>query len=217
VTRIILVRHGQSQHHVLRLSGGWTDTPLTGLGHHQAGLAANRLREELGTVPVALHTSDLLRASETAAHLAEALAIDARPDARLREYNNGDAANLTHDEAQRRYPEAYKRSLFDSEVPLFPNGESGAEFLARCGAFLDSLDPAGTHVAVTHGGTILGLVAHWLSIPREALARMHFMADPASFTVLTDGRWRTLERLNDTAHLRGTEGSAGLAGYTESG
>ena len=47
MTRIILVRHGQSQHHMLRLSGGWTDTPLTELGHQQAHLAANRLREEL--------------------------------------------------------------------------------------------------------------------------------------------------------------------------
>jgi probable phosphoglycerate mutase len=166
---------------------------------------------------VALHTSDLLRASETATHIAEALDIDARPDARLREFNNGDAVNLADAEARRRFPQAYARSIYDSETPSFPNGESGAEFLARCGAFLDTLDPAGTHVAVTHGGTILGLIAHWLSIPRETLAGMHLMADPASFTVLTNGRWRTLERLNDTAHLRGTEGSAGLAGYTESG
>ena len=35
---IIIVRHGQSEHHVRGLTGGWTDTPLTALGHGQRRL-----------------------------------------------------------------------------------------------------------------------------------------------------------------------------------
>jgi probable phosphoglycerate mutase len=87
---VILVRHGQSEHHVRGLTGGWTDTPLTALGHEQARLLAARLRAELPEQDVSVVTSDLARASQTATHIADAFGITHALDARLREHNNGE-------------------------------------------------------------------------------------------------------------------------------
>lgn len=96
---VILVRHAESEHHVRGLTGGWTDTPLTALGHEQARRLASRLHHELGDRPIRVLTSDLRRARETADHVSAALGIEPVLDRRLREYNNGAAANLTLDEA----------------------------------------------------------------------------------------------------------------------
>jgi probable phosphoglycerate mutase len=97
---VILVRHGQSEHHVRGLTGGWTDTPLTEIGHEQAVRVAARLKEELGQTPITLYTSDLLRAGETARHIARAFGVEPVADPRIREHNNGEGAGLTIDEAR---------------------------------------------------------------------------------------------------------------------
>ena len=63
---VYLVRHGQSEWNVLRLTQGQTmPPPLTALGRSQAASAAEILADELvGTAR--LLTSDLTRAVETA-------------------------------------------------------------------------------------------------------------------------------------------------------
>jgi broad specificity phosphatase PhoE len=92
---VILVRHAQSEHHGKGITGGWTDTPLTDLGRVQASRLADRLRSELEGIPVTLYTSDLLRAAQTARIIGRALGANPIPEPRLREFNNGEAANMT--------------------------------------------------------------------------------------------------------------------------
>ena len=128
---IILVRHAESEHHIQRLSGGWTDTPLTELGHRQAHRVAERLKGELGETPMRLITSDLLRTQNTARHIAEALGVEPVLDERLREFNNGEAAGLTQDEVQKRWPRGDGPMGLD-EKP-WPGCESWREFYARAG------------------------------------------------------------------------------------
>ena len=91
---VILVRHAESEHHVKGLSGGWTDTPITEIGHEQAHRVAQRLRAELGDAPIRLFTSDLLRTRDTAGHIAEAFGVEPVADGRLREFNNGDSSQV---------------------------------------------------------------------------------------------------------------------------
>jgi broad specificity phosphatase PhoE len=190
--------------------------PLTRLGHQQATLLGARFREELAGVAVALYTSDLLRAGETARHLAAAFGVEAVADERLREWNNGAEANITRAEGRARFPDAYGRSIWGGDEPLFPGSETGRQFSARCGAFLDELPEKGPlPVIVTHGGTILALVGHWLGLAPEALGRLNFHADPTSITVLVASQFRGLARLNDTAHLTGTESQVSVAMLAE--
>jgi broad specificity phosphatase PhoE len=209
---IILLRHGQSEHHVRGLSGGWTQTPLTALGHEQSERAAARLKAELGEIPVRLFTSDLLRCQETARHIAAAFGVEAVPDARLREHNNGAAVDLTMTEVRERFP-----GVFDSPWPLdfrpFPGSETGREFYERAGAFIDTLPDKGPlPVVVSHGGTLICLVARWLGLTPEALEPVGFAFHTASITVLQTDRHgsRIVERLNDIAHVAGLDGWVGL-------
>lgn len=215
---IVIVRHGQSEHHVRKLTGGWTDTPLTEIGREQARRVAARLKAEMGNREITLYTSDLVRAGETAQHIAEAFGVQPVVDDRLREHNNGEAANLTIEEARSRYPAWFVEgaSLWtgDSEPPA-PGAETGAEFYRRCASFLDSLPPAGpVPVIVTHGGSILCLVARWLLIEPHDIAPIGFAASTTSITVLTGHPFREVERLNDASHLAGMPGwvSIGDAG-----
>jgi len=207
---VILVRHGESQHHVLGLTGGWTDTPLTQLGEKQARLVAARLRRELGDAPVRVVTSDLVRAAQTAEAIAAAFGVTAELDDRLREHNNGEAANLTHDEARARWPEWYGEPL-PLDTVIYPGSETARAFFERCAGFIDDLVYDGrTPIVVTHGGTLNCLIARWLGFPVEVLEPIGFEFHTASITVVRDAPYPRLERLNDTGHLTELEGQVPL-------
>jgi probable phosphoglycerate mutase len=208
---IILVRHGQSEHHVRGLTGGWTDTPLTDLGREQARRVASRLKSELAGMPVRLYSSDLKRAAQTAGTISEALNLAVQYDERLREHNNGECANLTWEEASRRYPDVLGRPL-PLDEPAYPGAETARALFERAGGFLHSLYAGvGTPILVSHGGTIVCLIGQWLGMTAEVLQTMGFEAYPTSVTVLRDrGTGRGVERANDVTHLSGMEGWASI-------
>lgn len=80
-----LVRHGQSTWNAEgRLQGQTHHPDLTDLGHEQARLAATTIRGLVGGT-VAVVSSDLLRASRTAEHIAAALGVGVTHDPDLRE------------------------------------------------------------------------------------------------------------------------------------
>ena len=207
---IFVVRHAQSEHHVRGLSGGWTDTSLTALGHEQSRLLAARLRSELADTPIRLYSSDLARASETAAHIAEQLGVEPILDARLREHNNGIAANMTIADVRAQFPNALSCGI--DERP-YPEAETAREFHARAGAFLEGLpEGGGVPVVVSHGGTISHLVSCWLKLPVEAADGIGFAMHTTGITVLLRQPWgeHVVERSNDVAHLSGVGGWVGL-------
>jgi broad specificity phosphatase PhoE len=209
---VILVRHTESQHHVLRLSGGWTDTPLTDLGREQAARVAVRIRDELRGRDVTLYSSDLLRAAETAAAIGDALRVVPKFDPRLREHNNGECAGLTHDEAAQRYPDTWLVPV-PLDVRPYPGAETPREFYVRAGAFIDDLnaDGATIPVVVSHGGTLTCLVARWLRLPPEVLNPIGFEFHAGSISVLrSDRHGPRIERLNDIGHLGGMDGWVGI-------
>lgn len=204
---IVLVRHAQSEHHVRRLTGGWTDTPLTEPGHEQARVLAARLAAELAGHRLSLYSSDLRRAAQTARHISDALVTPVTFDARLREHNNGAAANMTIEDAAARYPETWAVPV-RLDTRAYEGAETPREFYERAGAFIDDIESDGSvPVVVTHGGTIVCLVARWLRLSAEVLEPIGFSSDTTSITLLRNDRHgRRLERLNDTAHLSGDGG-----------
>jgi probable phosphoglycerate mutase len=209
--KLIIVRHAESEHHIQKLSGGWTDTPITALGHEQSERVAARLRREIDG-PIRLYTSDLQRASQTAQHITDAFGVAATLDWRLREHNNGEAVGLTIEEMLTRFPQLPFPHPPDHRP--FPGGETAREFATRVGEFLDELDfdaPA-LPILVTHGGTLRPLIGNWLSLAPEATAGIGFPSHVTAITVLGTG-WHGLpeiERLNDVSHLEGMPGYARL-------
>jgi broad specificity phosphatase PhoE len=149
-THLLVVRHGQSEWNAIGRWQGHADPVLSELGRRQAYLAA----AAIGAVD-AIVSSDLLRAAETAAIIAQQLGVGpVVVDERLRERDAGEWTGLTKDEIEDRWPgwiEGKRR----------PNGfEDVASVVARvfdAFASLHAASPGGSLLVVTHGGVIRAL------------------------------------------------------------
>ncbi len=201
---IILIRHAQSVHHVKGMTGGWTDSDLTELGQLQAQCLAARLKREIaiGTLPCRLYSSDLKRALQTADIVGGEIGVIPEPVPELRELNNGIAAGMSEEEA-RQYARELTSPVLDWRP--YPEAETWRQFYFRVAACMDRLarDQEKLLLLVTHGGTIINIIAWWLQLATDMLDKVSFTASPASISVLRLNQWneRTIERLNDTAHL----------------
>ena len=199
---IILIRHGQAQHLTGDLTGGWTDTELTELGQRQAEALASRLKDELDGASCIMYCSDLKRAARTAEIIGYELGLTPMLSKALRELNTGVAAGMTKGEASQHYIEPTEPLL---DWQCYPGAETWRQFYMRVSDFLDSLqrDSEKQLIFVTHGGTIINIIAWWLGLDFETLSRVTFRTSPASISVLgsTRLRERAIFSLNDSAHL----------------
>src|SRR2546423_3227201 len=103
-TRILLIRHGQSQGNAEQRFGGHTPTPLSELGRRQAEATARALATEGLT---AIYASDLLRAVETAEPLAQVTDLEINKTSAFRERSVGQMEGLAFEEAAEKYPDEY--------------------------------------------------------------------------------------------------------------
>src|SRR5919112_5944784 len=159
-TRVLLVRHGESQGNAERRFGGHSPTPLSELGHRQAEATARALAAEGVT---AVYSSDLLRAVETAEPLARATGLEVRRTAALRERSVGLMEGLTFEEAAAAHPEEYAALLRRDFEHVLAGGESYRQLLDRAAAELDAaveLNRGGTLALFSHTGTICILALH---------------------------------------------------------
>jgi broad specificity phosphatase PhoE len=160
VTRILLVRHGQSAWNASGRWQGWADPPLTELGRQQAWAAT----AAIGTVD-AIVASDLERAITTALVISEAIGVGPVViEPGLKERDVGEWTGCTRAEIAERWPEAFAQLLATAEgaAPATPPGGEPADVvLERVTAALlriaDLVGPAGEAVAITHGGVIRGV------------------------------------------------------------
>jgi len=149
---VLLVRHGETDENAAARFQGRIDTRLNERGREQSHALARQVRDE-GVV--ALYSSPLLRARETAQIVGDALGLEAVFDERLVEADAGEwsgrmiADILAHEAA------AYARWRAVDPAFRFPGGESVAEQSERIAAALAEV-AAGPLPAlvVTHGGTI---------------------------------------------------------------
>lgn len=197
---LLIIRHGEAGHMTHGLTGGWTDTPLTDLGRRQAELAGARLAELLAGREFAFHASDLIRTRETAEIISQKLGVPPVFTPDLRELNNGEAAGLTL-EAAEKILNPITHPLIDWRP--YKGSENWWEMSTRIVSFLEGVNEKETVVIVTHGGPGNAAVIWWmgLEIGEKPVA---FEFDPCSITLLTINKWqeRTVVKLNDTSHLQ---------------
>jgi probable phosphoglycerate mutase len=157
VTRLLLVRHGQSEWNAAGRWQGWNDVPLSALGREQAREATPRLGR-LGITAI-VH-SGMLRTALTADIVNETLHLpDPTVECGLKEYDVGEWGGLTRPEIEQRWPGALDQ-WFNDELPATPNGEVRAAFRRRVLEALHRLQgrhPGGSVLVVTHGG-VVGMV-----------------------------------------------------------
>jgi broad specificity phosphatase PhoE len=167
VRTLILLRHGQTEWNASDRMQGQIDTDLTELGRRQAKEAA---RELVSRNAIAIVSSDLRRAYDTASALADHIALPVVKDARLRETNLGDWEGLNHLDVDADYPGARVAWRLDASYTP-PGGESKLEVGARSlpvvqELFADRQDwPGRTIILVAHGGLIAALTAALLDLP----------------------------------------------------
>lgn len=149
MTRLLLVRHGQSEWNAERRWQGRADPPLSELGRRQAGAA------RIPGVDVVV-SSPLVRAHDTARIVAASLGVTvAEVHADLQEREAGEWTGLTRVEIAARTPGA-------PESGARPAGyEPDTDVWERAGRVLRDL--AGRHegrtvLAISHGG-VIGVVA----------------------------------------------------------
>lgn len=200
---LMLVRHGQSEHHLDGRSGGWTDLRLTALGRAQAEATAQQLKDCCPFQASAIVSSDLARAAETAAVIGATTGLAVETTPALRELNNGVAAGLTNEEARRLQNPPAEPAL--DWVP-FPQGESWRDLYARISAFLEALRASGRDrlILVSHANALICAINWFLGLDTdENLRYLMYEIRPCSLTYLriASDRSRTVVRLNDTAHL----------------
>lgn len=207
--RLLLVRHGETPWNVTLQYQGQANIPLNERGFEQARRAAERLR---GREAVALYSSDLARAWQTAEVIGQALGLAPVAVPELREIDVGQWEGLTPEELYRQFPDHMREYERDPARTVRLGGESYAQLQARALVALTQIyerhKQGETIVAVSHGGTIRALLCHVIGLDLINFGKMWL--DNGSLTELRYGRngWR-LMRLNDAAHLEGMVAEGG--------
>lgn len=180
MSRILLVRHGESEWNASGRWQGQANPPLTDHGLHQARQAARAI----GTVD-AIVSSSLDRAHTTAGVISDHLGVGpVRLDDRLMERDAGEWSGLTRSEIMEAWPGYLEDTTSGNPIRKRPPGwESDQSLLDRAIDALRALDDllgGGDAVAVTHGGVMYAIEAH--------------LGAPAQYIPNLGARWVTLDR-----------------------
>lgn len=205
---LVLVRHAESAGNTGGTIQGWTDMPLTEAGRGQALAVGQRL----AALPiVAVYSSPLSRALHTAEAIANASnrAIVTLDDLRERFY--GEAQGLSWAEASERWP---ARAAHDRDwATAVPEVESLPALRRRAVAAVSLLMDRHVDdlaVCVSHGGTLVQIVAHLFGLPEDTWPRIRM--SNTSVTVVDGPANNPLVRtLNDVCHLDDTQRAATLS------
>ena len=103
MTEILFVRHGETDWNVEQRVQGHSDRPLNANGEAQARALADKLRDDRID---AVYASDLARARDTAAPVAEAHGLEVELLPGLREKDFGTWEGLLDTEIRERFPQA---------------------------------------------------------------------------------------------------------------
>jgi probable phosphoglycerate mutase len=205
-TRVVLIRHGESDVTVRRVVGGPRScTGLSELGLRQAERLHDRLAGTRELAPTVLYSSAYPRAEQTARIIAPALDLPVRIEPAFGEHDPGpECDGLSFREFIDRYGMPDWES--DPHAVTFPGGETIAEFDHRVGAAFSRVlreHAGGVVVIVCHGGVVDGLVRTILRTPMTGVFEMHTTnTSLTEFVQARPGRWRLI-RYNDAAHLQG--------------
>lgn len=150
--RLLIIRHGESEADIRNVCEGRADFSLTQRGHKQAEAMSKYVISHYDVTR--LYSSTLLRAHQTAQHLADLAECEIIEEPMLMEFDNGLIADLDKQKAMRIYPIVPNVAVHDSVYEQ----ESRLEFRFRADYILSKicseLNPDDTAVIITHGGMI---------------------------------------------------------------
>lgn len=195
-TRLILIRHGETEFNLKKRYCGFLNVGLSQRGKKQARCLQKRLKK------IKIHkvySSDRARAIQTAEIVFKKARIEKISS--LREIHFGCFEGKTYEENMQKYPAVYKKWLKDPFSVKIPKGEHLRDFKKRVNKCLNKIilaNPNKTIALVCHGGVISIFITgilktknFWEQIPHSA-----------SMSIIEYKNGSThIRLLNDIAHL----------------
>lgn len=202
MTEIIIIRHGETEWNKTGRFQGHSDVPLSAEGRAQAAaLGKNLLVDHVD----AIYASDLTRAMETAAPLAQRFGLEVISDPLLRELNFGSWEGRNFNDVNAENPDAMKTFYNDPERVNIPDSEPFPEFQRRVAGRVREIvaqERGKRIVIVSHGASIRILFADILSMPIRSIWHVSQLNTAVNKIRFEDDGFAVVTLMNDTAHLR---------------
>ncbi|MDO5434903.1 MAG: histidine phosphatase family protein [Clostridia bacterium] len=204
MTRLILIRHGESDTNKTRVFTGQMDPGLSGLGFRQAACCAPYLRAHYDIA--AVYAADLKRAVQTARPTADLLGLPVLTDPRLREIRVPRWQGMKYADIALLDPEPL--AVWSGDIGHFAmeGAESVQDMLTRfIGALRDiaRAHPDQTAAVFTHATPIRALQTFLETGSLDAMAGTPWVYNASLTPVLFDGASFRVEAVSLTAHLDG--------------
>ena len=206
MTRIILIRHGQSEANLNCTLAGQSDVPLTPLGDAQAVAAKVYLIERENIT--AVYSSDLSRAYNTALPTAKALGLPITTAKRLREVDLGILVGHRRDRIDIEFPDFHNEVVEYPALKKYPGGECPAEAYDRIKESICEIAErhhGETVLVASHGGIIKRFLFYALGFSRIEEGDVTPIPNTAISIFEWDGEKMTPVEINSTAHLKDLE------------
>ncbi len=201
MTKVYVVRHGQTAWNLEEVFRGRMDIPLDDTGKKEVHLAGEALKKE--TIH-AIYSSPLSRSMETAENIAKFQNIKVEPCEAIIDISYGEWEGVSLIEVQKKYPDLYELWIKEPHKVKFPGGESLEEVRMRT---MDTIK----NLLEKHEDENIALVAH--RVPNKVISCSalgidnsnfwRIQQDTASTNLFTykDGQW-IISYLNDTSYLK---------------
>lgn len=199
MTRLILIRHGQTDYSLQNRYCGFSDPPLNNKGIWQAESLAARLKDlKVDRV----YSSDLKRAYETAAIIFKSNSVEKTEN--FREMNFGIFERLRYEEILQKHSKLY-RNWIDNPLKIkIPNSESLNELNKRVKEklyFILSQYKGRTISVVTHGGPIRVILCDALKFNLGAFWQIEQDSGALNIIDYPKSSRPIVVKMNDTSHL----------------
>lgn len=189
MTRLILIRHGQSEANLTRRFAGNYNAPLTELGKLQAQKSAEYVASHYNVSKV--YASDLDRAFATGKAVADRLGLEIIPDARLREIGAGEWEGMALSEIAEKYSD-------DHRVWVSDIGHSAPTGGEKVSALAERVFGAVKEIAEQNDGQTVVLATHATPIRATECMVRHGDLEP-----MKDIPWVTNASISELIYQNG--------------
>ncbi len=207
--RVIVLRHGETEHNAARIWQGHLDTSLSERGQRQADAVGPAIA---ALSPTAIVSSDLARARLTAQSVGRACGIPVQLDPRLREIDVGAWQGLSASQVGEGWPDVQAALDRGEDVRRGDSGETLAEVAGRVGAALTeqlaTLGAGQCLVVSTHGASGRTAAAWLLGLGHDVAWRVLGGLGNCHWAELAEGRagWR-IQTWNASSGVASVAGS----------
>ncbi|MBR1419893.1 MAG: histidine phosphatase family protein [Selenomonadaceae bacterium] len=204
MTRLILIRHGQTEWNIIGKFQGQSDTELSSEGIRQAELLAEHFEEFYANHIDAIYSSDLKRARDTAETLGRKYSMEVQLDSRLREVHFGKWEGESISEIKKSDPKNFSRLFTSPDLLKIDGGETFEQVQIRAMESIREIidkNSNRTVVVAAHGAILRTIIGAMLDVPLRCIWKIRQDNTAVNLARVDDGNFM-LALINGTAHLK---------------